>query len=759
MQLISSRSLGCLIACRRVAMAGQPGAAIARIGEAVTTLIAPKQQHDAVALLMLKAEILALSCRESEALEVFRGEIDHRLLHCPPETSFVAADNRSVLSLALFDTSSGRDFYTQVDLRRLAQFDLWDYEAIALAQEAAASDRHFDAVPLLWRQLLAAHKHGCWRSTSLVANHLANHCLLAGSPEVAAIFAILGRDAKVADRVAESIASVRQRPSTRGTVRRILAGANLLSHAETGARMLAHLADSLPDDDVAKVFDWLMTRCRLSPNNRSGHGPIVEAWKAVGHLCARLEPDQAELVVEAACAHSWWRDFDYPRGDLVRVVNAVLPRLDRSSLLEVVSEVLPLATDRQHELDFAHVLNLLVHAAKLGDPGVSALVREKLYPKGIQSNLRLLRFAGAFGATVDPSSLGPFVAKLAEGLRNQVQHVTGDQPAKPIRTGSFGTFQTSSPQGPTAVVAVLGGATELAVAVAHRMSLAADDVAALIRACLSMISEPDNLLSNKEMLAQVVGEFASAMPAELADEAYAAILAYAKGSIVESQSWFSYAAGQHPMSRFRGGDISPFELQGAALSALASIAQAHPTLHADEIWGVVLTGCTHVSAEVRRPAMAAIGKLAKLQDDATAALLMGTRDNDVDVAQTSYFVLSELLGRESAAIHWHALIHSFARSLQLSDWRLRRAVAKTVNRIGHLAPVGELSDRLETIRSALREDTSFLVRSAMNEHAVSLNHERSVPPPPPSDGTGTLSSTPEEPSEEAAPKQECSEGQ
>ena len=155
------------------------------------------------------------------------------------------------------------------------------------------------------------------------------------------------------------------------------------------------------------------------------------------------------------------------------------------------------------------------------------------------------------------------------------------------------------------------------------------------------------------------------------------------------------------------------------MGALAAIAQAHPALHVDEIWRVVLTGCAHVSAEVRRPAMAAIGKFTKLRDDAMAAILMGTRDDDVEVAKISYLVLSELPVPKLEALHWHALVHSFARSLQFSNWHLRWAVAKAVNRIGHLAPVGELSDRLETIRQALREDTSFRVRSATDEHAAS----------------------------------------
>ena len=703
-----------LVTARWMAMTGDPEGALGRLDEAVAMLDEPQQQEEAVALLNLKAEILALSCRDQEALAVFQNDIDRRLADCCAETRFTTASNRSVLmneAIIVEDVKVG-EFYHQVDARRLAHFDLWDTKAFASAEEDAEAGRHLDALQTLWRELLRANGRGSWLAARFAARRLAKHWLLAKRPKEAAFYAALGGEESTTQQVADFVIAARDPQVVSGAVDAILASANLIAHAKNGAELIAKLADVILDEQVHRVFSWLLFRGTHSPKSRRELSAVESLWDAIGHLSNRLNESQAEVALSVAQAHSCWSVPGPGRRTLVRVVNALLPRVAKPLLKRAVDLTLPLAADLAHDADYADVLGLLAHAAKLGGDDVGIQIRAVLVPSGSRvSNLHLAGAAHHFGAGLDAAGLHTFVLRLVEDIRNQVQHVPeGECPAPPL-SGSFGAVHSTG-SGPSPTVQILGGSMGLNVVVAHQSKLQVEDLEALIRVCLHMIADPDNLIENKSMLVQAVGQLGDSPDCPLAAEILEALLPLSKSTMAEPSIWQSHAAAQDPLSRFKIDMGSPFDLQAAALHAVARLVRSHPGLDAHQVEEALTDGCLHASAEVRRAAMGGLGSLVTLPAGAVRTLLMGTRDEDSVAAQVAYLALEARPGSDFDDMDWYALLYSMARALRSGDVRSRWAAAHSVCRLLPSAPAGAVTSALLQVQDSLAKDTSFLVRSA-----------------------------------------------
>jgi hypothetical protein len=703
-----------VVAARWMAMTGDPQGALGRLDEAVARLDQPEQQEEAVALLNLKAEILALSCRDQEALVVFQNDIDKLLAGCCTETKFTIASNRSVLTgeAMIVEDAKVNEFYHQVDARRLAHFDLWDTEAFASAQEDAEAGRHLDALQTLWRELLRANRRGSWLAARFAARRLAKHWLLAKRLKEAAFYAVLGGEESTAQQVADSVIAARDPQAVSDAVDAILGSANLVAHAKMGAEMISRLADVIPDERVYGVFSWLLSRGNCSPGSRRELSAVESIWDAIRHLSNRLDEGHAETAVRAALAHACWSMQSPGRRTLVRVVNSLLPAIPKPLLERVVSHALPLAGDLACDFDYPDVLDLLVHAAKLGGDDVASRIKAVLAPSGSRvSNLHLAGAVHHFGAGLDAAGLHTFVLRLAEDIRNQVQHVPeGETPARPL-SGSYGAVHSTG-SGPRPTVQILGGSLGLNVVLAHKLKLQAEDLEALIRVCLHMIADPDNLIENKSMLVQAVGQLGDSPDCPLAAEVLEALLPLSKSTMAEPSIWQSHAAAQDPLSRFKIDMGSPFDLQAAALHAVAKLVRSHPGLDAHQVHEALTDGCLHASAEVRRAAMYGLGSLVTLPAGAVRTLLMGTRDEDSVVAQVAYLALESRPGTDFDDMDWYALLYSIARALRSGDARSRWAAAHSVCRLLPGAPAGAVTSALLQARDSLASDTSFLVRSA-----------------------------------------------
>jgi len=700
--------LRCIIDARRLAMSGNSNRALELLERFIKDAGDSDQEH-AVALLTVKAEILAHSFRENEALDLFRSEIDPRLECCSTETAFIVTDNRIALAARILDFEEYRDHDEEVDARRLADFDLWDAKRIAIAQEHADNGDHLDAITLLWRELRRVTRNNCWRATEIVARQLATHWLGAQRPLPAIICAIMALDVDLGKQVAKNVAETGTTHVVVEAVQKIIAAANLPAHARIGAVILGSLADYIPEEQVPGVIAWLMGQCGRTATTRTAADAVVTAWDAIGHLSFRLEGAVAERVFAELIVHPLWTLATPGRKTLVNVANALMPRLPTSRLDDAITALLPLARELRHDADYSNVLSALRHAVRLADPSAKDRIRENLFPSGHKADVQQTAAAADFGGKLDASSLHSLATIVAADVKNQIQRGVPGEPDSPLRTGSFGTIGTHSPEGGVRVH-IFGGANGLDAVVAHRSSMLPTDIAAVARACIAMIATPDNLIQNKVMLAQIISQLTDVMTGEIAQEAHEALLPLAQGAIVEASLWPKRAVMDDALNPFKIDMGDPSELQGAALHAIVDLAHFH-NLEDTNTAQLVLACAAHPAKEVRRLAMAAIAKLKSAPEGTIATLLMGTRDEDITVARFAFSALATCNTLTWRDVQWHTFIHAATRSAQSVDAKLREASAACISRLLAVAPT-DIATKLTAVLDSLRSDVSFVVRSA-----------------------------------------------
>jgi hypothetical protein len=299
----------------------------------------PSRLADRIALELIKAEFLYLDCRDQEALEV----IEHAIHTAPPETPqalmFVLRNNRSEAGFELFHRDSSLDFYRLADEQQLAGFQLFNALEIVSGEESAAAGRHFDALPIFWRELVRTYQLGCWRPFRWACKRMAQECLALGELADAAYYAILAREGNVAEAVGKRLLAQRDPRVIRATIEKCLASANLLRHFEVACEILRQLGDAIPDVQVEAVAAWVQQRCALVPDARRKVQILSQAWKTVVLIAPRLSSAQANELVRVAVEHPYWLESpSSPNGlflsreEMVTAVTHLLRMLPKAEL-------------------------------------------------------------------------------------------------------------------------------------------------------------------------------------------------------------------------------------------------------------------------------------------------------------------------------------------------------------------------------------------------------------------------------------------
>ena len=65
------------------------------------------------------------------------------------------------------------DFYELGDRARVANVELWRHEEYYHAIEYAKEGKHYEALPIIWRELHRAYVQGCWRPMRMAHEHMA----------------------------------------------------------------------------------------------------------------------------------------------------------------------------------------------------------------------------------------------------------------------------------------------------------------------------------------------------------------------------------------------------------------------------------------------------------------------------------------------------------------------------------------------------------------------------------------------------------
>src|SRR5262249_11997542 len=149
-------------------------------------------------------------------------------------------------------------FYNLVDKKRLLNFEWLDFRDLFEAEREAGKGKHYNVVPVLWRQLRQAYLHGCWRAAKWVAQLFAKENVKLKHWTDAVHHTIASGDDSLCSEIADGVLSERRVETVRAVVARLIDSANLRKHFVIAAKLLSAIADAIPDADVASVGLWYL---------------------------------------------------------------------------------------------------------------------------------------------------------------------------------------------------------------------------------------------------------------------------------------------------------------------------------------------------------------------------------------------------------------------------------------------------------------------------------------------------------------------
>jgi hypothetical protein len=667
---------------------------------------------DALAIMVLKAQLLYLDRRNSEAKEVFDMNVRPRLEELAPETALLLSDNGILISQALLSPDI-EEFYHLADQRRLLGMELWDASASARIDKAARDGKHYEALPICWQQLLRAYESLCWRRILLAELDMARECLALGWPHEAAYHGMLACNSEFISLVGQRLADEKTHDAVRKTLDQILPASQLTRHAAVAARLLEMICDVIPQDRLTEVVNWLTSRTRHVPSSPFDPSLFEPTWNAVGRLAPRLTPEQALQFIDIAFNHPWCTNAAIHRQHLLNTVNACVGRVNIAELPKIAERALPLAQDNKSDIDFTHAINLLCHLATRGGDQLRERLKLALYPPGqATGNTVLVQVARHFGASIKSrDQLDRAALRTADNLRLQVQRLgPGEKPAK---LGGWGTVSKPLPNESGQLVAHIGGAEHsLGALVEHREQLSEQPLEYLVSAVLDMIANSDNLIENRVSLVQSLRRLLDHVSSDSAQRAAAILRPLAAGQITESQVGMSHAEATNPLNPFKMGSGDPADLRGTSLKALAEIEKRCPGTVEDLHEGILLQAMTDANPRVRAHSFAAARLASHLTHEGQFAALFGTADSDPKAAATALSVFLDIGRLHLEPTTWAMLAQCLERTRQSNHADIRQVTADVVRRASASEVPSSVAASLNELQNVLLGDVSFAVRSA-----------------------------------------------
>jgi hypothetical protein len=659
---------------------------------------------------MLHAELLHLNDQDEECVKLFDAAIMPGLAGLPKEVVIIAGYNRQEALMALFRPTE--DFYSLVAQARAMGFELTDADTLLSAEIYAAKGDHFKALPGFWQEVVRTFRQGCWKASRWATTRLARECLQVGFPHEAVWYAVLALEEDLAGQAAEALLDRRDAGAIRQALDRLMANANLHRHFSIACEVIARLADGIPDDLVEPIAAWLLQRCALPASPRLAQGALPMAWTALAALGARLSTAQAQETVGTAVNHPMWlapvsgpQSVVLEREVIVEALTPLVHTLPVADLGPLAEHVLPLATDRGGNHDYAKVINLLCAIVVRADEQVKKQVGDRLFIPG-QVPFLLGQVAQLFGKDfLPPDRLESAVEQVRSMILLQVQRLLPGVEPQPC-PWAHGAFHSAD----GSIVVSIASTVELEAIARHRQALKAESLDALIRTVLTMIGERENFLSNRVRLISALATFSGRLRGELFEEVIAALAPLARGEIEEPTITPPAAAAEDPLNPFKLRHGRPADVRGAALITLAKIEAQTNGVPQALLEPLLDQALSDLDPEVRRAAFAAARALPRLSEEAMMAVLQGLRDADPNSAAMAFDVLATKSEIQLTRPQWRLFLYAGKMASQSSAPLLRAAAAKALARLLPSAPSEGLQDKAEELQTTFRSDVSATVR-------------------------------------------------
>jgi hypothetical protein len=688
---------------------------------------------DVVCLETLRAELLFLDGREAEALARFR----ERILPLSPQLTyqdqFVVEQNLAELEFSVFSPDAGVDFYNLVDRRRVAGFQMLDAEDLLEAQNAASAGKHYEALPIIWRQLQRAYLLACWSSVKRATRMMANEALQLGSLDAAVYHGVLAGDKDLIGRVASALLNRRDPNLVRTSINSLIRTANLGRHFCTACEFLYLVADITPDEDLQPIAEWLLPRCAESVDRYLSRSVLELAWKALEPIAFRLPPAIAGRFIDVALAHgAWTTKLENPdavtvgRDQIVKTVNGLVAAVTSDRLAQIAEESLPLAIERMQIHDYGEVINLLCHISQRGGPALKEQVRLKLFPKDKPLNRILMQVAPLFHKEMfSADAVSRMADQLAGEIRQQVQLIPEGETAVNIPE-TIATYNTILANG-THVVSIVAGVGVHAVA-QYRTLLRSDALDRLIDAMLSMIGRRENLLDNRIALAQALEPFADVVTTETRRRVYLAMELIAKGVVDEAPGLPSASQAENPLNPFKFNTGTVGGLRAVALVTVAEYARFDSHMMGSVV-PILEAAFYDDDPKVQRGAFAAAARLPEVSEAVLLAVLMGALNPDHSVATAAFFALAKQSTWKLGHSQWREFLHTLRLATRSPDVRLRRNAAAAARRWANRVASGEGAAALEATLEQFARDPCASVRELANRALDALGEQHTAPSP------------------------------
>lgn len=671
--------------------------------------------RDVVSLATVKAELLHLNRQDAEALRWYRERVLPLKARLEAEEQLVVDQNLADLELVTWSPDADATLYNLVDRRRLTSFDWFDAHDILSAHDAASAGKHYEALPIIWRQVVRAYLQGCWFSARWATRRMAEEALQLRSYVEASFHAVIAPHKELVERLAGGVLRQRDPGLVREIVRRLMTLANLSRHFVVACEFLQELADEIPDEELPPLVEWLLTRCAATQDGARAGSMLNMAWKALQGVAHRLSPELARRVAETAFAHSVWTTrLDNPdvviieREQMVKTVNQLTAAVDPEHLGWIAAEALPLALDRRQLSDYGHVINLLCHVARRGGSLIRDQIATALLPDGRTLDRMLIQAAPLLRDDRPAAeSVVALANQVAGEIRNQVQFPgPGEEPIPVPET----LMAHDTLVGGRRRVLHLGGGVGLHAVARHTELLTPEALENLVTAILTMATERENFLANRAGLLRGLMQFADRVGERARREICLALEPIAKGEIEEPTGVPTTAEVANPLNPMKWDFGKIGELRLVAILALAEFARHERTL--TRLVAPVLEEAIYdEDADVRRGAYAAAAKLPEVSDTLLLVVLTGGRDPDPHVASAAFFAMAKQPTWELTRNHWRLFVHALRLAAQSADAMTRRNAAAASNAWVDRAP-RNMQPAMRDIQSQFSRDICASVRES-----------------------------------------------
>ncbi len=702
-----------LIECYITSMQGDVEKAVNSID--IETKAPSLKKLDLIALFMLKAKIYYLVGDYEKSLNVFNHNIEPILKHIPDEKAIIIMRNRNHVSLANFEKDAVISSYNTYDRANVMRHIDTDYAQLLDAKEKAEQNKHYDSLHLLWSLLIESFASCSWYAFEDMSKEMFKECLSLGWLSQAAYHMIHSRGQSLVGDLASRILLLPSCEQIEKVIECIVCNANMAGHAMVGLDFLTKVSDYIPDGYIGVIFGYSSQFVNYGGNNNLKNQVAIRAWKLIQQIGVRLSKAQATQVVRMAIGHEMWGIHHVHRQELIKAVNCVIQPLPKAEYDSLITEAIKIATVLKSDTDYVDAINLLCHIASNANKVHKKKIINGLYPKdAVEINITLARATKHFDKKIIIEDKSAIINRIAKSIKLQVQRLKkGDNPEKV--NGMFFSISQENKNTDEKVVVYCVSDSDMNFFAENIEQFENVNIDKVINVAIDMLSDKDNIISNKIILAKMLSSIGNMISANKKKKIYLILERFALGDIPPGR--FAFENSDNPLNPIKINDNKPNSLSGYALYALACLEKSEPGIYGGKIYDLIEKSLVHTDPVIRQWSFAGVKELPDITDKLLMGLIWGTNDRDINTALLSFDTLTRLESFAPNDIHWKYLSFSILNSINIYNSSLRRTIGMFLKKYKDAIPSEYKKDFNGTIKS-MKNDLAYSVRSVFLNNKI-----------------------------------------